>query len=31
MPEKFKPIEADLRLAHGAGKIEYGEAVKVEL
>ncbi len=31
IPEKFKPIEADLKLAHGADKIEYGEAVKVEI
>ncbi len=31
VPEKFKAIEQDLKLAHRAEKLEYGEAVKVEI
>jgi len=31
LPEKFKPIEADLRLAHRADKIAYGKDVIIEI
>jgi valyl-tRNA synthetase len=31
VPEKFKPIEADLKITHGVGKLSYGEKLVVEV
>jgi valyl-tRNA synthetase len=31
VPEKFKSIEADLRITHGVGKLSYGEKIAVEV